>query len=348
MKKVIVIGLIVLLLGTITCVSDEGTFKKNSSVTSALGDFEVVTNFSNGIYTYTKIQNNQPQKINGDDYNYFWESNTSIYVVKVTSPSEFYLKNFYYTHNWDVLTDRPISIKRYRYCYLTNNIEVEMLKGIGTGGEFDLGHLDYFHIQLGNLKLTKDNRNLSNMNDKSITDIMTYKNPLLIPSGTWYFVFVGTIFDLDQDEMVSNISLWMNFSGTNLDISISGEGEVYGLWYGEFDANLIISRSHKFETMIGGKKQFSIEDTFIYQFTLIRPCNQGFWKMKWITPSGTKKMSIIMKDGIRYGDPDDYNECISGIGESGEYKLSTSYLDYWTGFSYASSIYFLGLDVKLF
>ena len=186
------------------------------------------------------------------------------------------------------------------------------------------------------------------MNGSSWTDRMTYKNPILIPPGTWYIVFVGTIFDLDQDEVLSNIKLWMNFSGTNLDISTSEEGVVYGLWFGEFDANLIISKAHKFEIMIGGNKQFSINDTFMYKFTLIRPTNQGFWRMKWITPSGTKKMSIIMIDGIRYGNPDNYNKCISGIGLSGEYKLSTSYLDYMSDAIYASSIYFVGLDVKLF
>jgi len=335
-----------------SCITEEGSPLKKSSLTSTLGDFEVVSNYTDGIYSFTKIQkfkNKQPLEKNLDIYPLYRETNNSIYIVKVTSPGEFYLGNFYYTHSWNVITDKQISTTRYRYCFLTDKIELETLKGIGIEGEFEFGSLQYFHIQLGKLKLTKDNRKLTNMNGSSWTDRMTYKNPILIPSGTWYFVFVGTIFDLDEDEMLSNISLWMNFSGTNLDISTSDEGVVYGLWFGELDANLIISRAHKSETMIGGKTQFTIDNIFIYKLTLFRPKNQGFWRMKWITPSEIKRMSIIIIDGIRYGNQVNYEKCMIGIGESGAYKLSTSYYDYMgNDIIYASSIYLVGLDVKLF
>jgi hypothetical protein len=351
MKKVIAIGIIVFFIGSITCITEEGATKNNKQYISTLGDFDEESTFYNGIYTCTKIQNNnnkQLQEINGDIYPFYGESDKSIYIVKVSSSDSFYLENFYYSHNWSIMTDKPITPTRFRYCFLTNKIDLEILKGYGIGGEIDLGHLRYFHFQLGKLKVTKDDRKLSNMNGSSWTDLLTYKNPVLIPPGTWYFVFVGTIFNLDQDEVLSDISVWMNFSGTNLDISSSNEGVVYGLWFGEFDASIIVSKYYEFETMIGGKKQFTIQDTFIYRFTLFRPKNQGFWNMKWITPSGTKKMFIRMIDGIRYGNEDNYQKCIFGIGESGEYKLSTSYLDSWTGgIKYARPIYFVGLDIKL-
>ena len=351
MKKVIAIGIVILFIGSITCITEKGATKNNKQLISTLGDFEEESTFSNGRCTLTKIQNynnKQNQEINGDIYPFYGESTKSIFIVKVTSSSSFYLENFYYSHNWSIVTDKPISTTRFRYCFLTNKIDLEILKGYGIGGEIDLGRLRYFQFQLGKLKVSKDDRNLSNMNGSSWTDLLTYNNPVLIPSGTWYFVFVGTIFDLEQDEGLSDISLWMNFSGTNLDISSSEGGVVYGLWFGEFDANIIISKSHEFETMIGGKKQFSIQNTFIYRFTLFRPKNQGFWNMKWITPSGTKKMFIRMIEGIRYGNEDNYQKCIFGIGESGEYKLSTNYLDSWTGgINYGRPIYFVGLDVKL-
>ena len=57
MKKVIVISVIALFIGTMTCITEEGAILKNRSLTSTLGDFEVVSNFSNGIYSYTRIQN---------------------------------------------------------------------------------------------------------------------------------------------------------------------------------------------------------------------------------------------------------------------------------------------------
>ena len=351
MKKAIIIGISIFLIGTISVITEEGATVYNKPYISTLGDFDVVSNFSEEKYFSTSIfniSNNQPRKINGDIYSFYGESNKSIYIVKVSSASEFYLENFYYSHDWNIITDKPISLTRYRYCFLTNKIEFETLKGVGIEDEFEFGNLRYLQIQLGKLKLTKDKRKLYNMNGSSLTDLMTYNNRVLLPPGTWYFVFIGTIFDLNKDEVLSKISLWMNFSGIDLDISTSEVGVVYGLWFGEFDANIIISKAHKFETMIGGKTHFTINDTFIYKFTLLRPKIQGFWRMKWITPSGMKRMSIIMIDGIRYGNQDNYEKCISGIGESGEYILSTSYLDYTSDDNkYASSIYFVGLDVKL-
>jgi hypothetical protein len=349
MKKIAIIGILVLLIGTTIGVTGNIGIE-NRQLTSSLGDFYEVSSFSNGIYTSTKIQKNniiEPQEINGDIYPFHCVSNKSILIVKVTSSNSFYLVDFSYNHNWNIITESPITSYRYRYCFLTDKAELETLKGIGIGA-LDLGKLRYFQIQLGNLRLIKDYRNLTNMSGSSLTDKMTYKDPILIPSGTWYFIFVGTIFDLNQDEVLSDISLWMNFSGTNLDISSSEGGKVYGMWFGEFDANLIISKSRTFETMIGGKTQFTIHDTFIYKVTLWRPKNLGFWNMRWITPSGSKRMSTIMKNGILYGDPDKYDRCIAGIGESGEYKLRTNYYDTISeGKLFPSSLYFVGIDVKL-
>jgi hypothetical protein len=352
MNKVIVIGIILLFAGLSVGITSESASENNSQLTKNFADFDLISIYSNRTYSCTNVQKNnfvQSREFNGDIYPIHVESNESIYIVKVTSSSEFYLNNFYYTHKWSVITDKPISTTRYRYCFLINTTELQTLKGIGIEGYSEQGSLRYLHIKLGKLKLTRDNRELSNMNGSSWTDRMTYKNPKLIPPGTWYFVFVGTIFDLNQDEVKSKISLWMNFSGTNLDISTSGGGVVYGLWFGEFDANLIISRAYEFETMNGGIKQFTINDTFLYKVTLIKPRNQGFWKMKWITPSGHKKMISFFIDGIRYGNRENYDNCISGIGESGKYKLTTGYIDYITkGIISASSIYLVCLDIKLF
>jgi hypothetical protein len=349
LRKIAIIVIVVLLIGTTIGLSEDRA-NVNRHLTSSLGDFYEVSSFSNGIYTSTKIQNNnnnEYKKINGDIYAFHFQSNKSIFIVKVISSNSFYLENFSYNHGWNIITEKPITTYRYRYCFLTNKTKLETLKGIGIG-ELDLGKLRYFQIQMGKLSLIKDFRNLSNMNGSSWIDIMNYKNPVLIPSGTWYFVFVGTIFDLDQDEVLSDISIWMNFSSKTLDISSYEGGKIYGLWFGEFDANLIISKSRTSETMIGGKLQFKVQDTFIYKVTLWRPKNQGFWNMKWKTPSGSKKMSTIMINGILYGNPDKYNRCIAGIGKSGEYKLRTNYYDTTSeGSILPSPLNLLAIDIKL-
>lgn len=318
---------------------------------TSFGEFDIYYTYSNGTYSYYRVLNtgnSQPEKIGYDDYYFHGKSNNSIYIVKVSSPYAFYLENFTYDLCWNVIANKPISSGRVMQCFLTNRTWFVPLDALGGTGPFKAGSFRYFHAQLGRFEYTYDNRTLYNMSGDSWSDWMRYPFPLPLSSGTWYFVFTGTIFDLDQDEVLLNISVWMNFSGTDLDISTTEGGRIYGLWYGEFDANVIVSKAHMFEMMLIGRTHFSINNTFMYSF-FFEPSYQGFWRIKWITPDGIKKVNIIMKERERYCDPYSYEECIYGFGESGEYDLRTSYLDYVpdSDIPYAFPTYLIGVDVEL-
>jgi hypothetical protein len=319
--------------------------------TMSFGEFDVYHKFSNGTYSYYRIfntSNGQIEKTGNDDYYFHGKSNKSIYVVKVSSPYAFHLENLTYLTDWKVITNKPISPGRVRQIFLTNKTWFVPLMSIEGTGPFYAGNLRYFHAQLGRFKYTYENRTLYNMSGRGWNEWMRYPLRLPLSPGTWYFVFTGAVFDLDQDEALLNISVWVNFSGNDLDISTSESGKVYGLWYGEFDANVILSKAHMFEMMLRGRTHFLINNTFMYTF-LLEPKYHGFWRIKWITPDGIKKVNIIMKKGERYGDPDNYWDCYYGFGESGEYKLRTSYLDYVPNgdIPYAFPTYFIGVDAEL-
>lgn len=369
LKKGIVLIIILLFIGTsvvsaginvieVKSISDgeQLKFSENNGrfmdvkETTSFGKFDVYYTYSNGTYSYYRVfnkYNSQLEKAGYNDYYFHGKSNNSIYVVKVSSPYEFYLENLTYDTDWKVITNKPISSGRVRQIFLTNKTWFVPLMNIGGTGPFYAGNLRYFHAQLGRFEYTYENRTLYNMSGDSWSEWMRYSHLPLSP-GTWYFVFTGTIFDLDQDEMLLNISVWMNFSGADLDISTSEGGRVYGLWFGEFDANIIVSKSHMFEMMLGGRTHFSINNTFMYTFSL-EPEYQGFWRIKWNTPDGIKRVNIIMIKRKLYCDPDSYWECIEGFGESGEYELRTSYLDYVpdSDIPYAFPTYFIGVDVEL-
>lgn len=319
--------------------------------TTSFNEFDVYYTYSNGTYSYYRVfntGNGKIEKTGYDDYYFHGESNKFIYIVKVSSPYEFYLENLTYDTDWKVITNKPISPGRVRQIFLTNKTWFVPLMNIGGTGPFYAGNLRYFHVQLGRFEYTYENRTLYNKSGDSWSEWMRYPLRLPLTPGTWYFVFTGAIFDLDQHEVLLNISVWMNFSGTDLDISTNEGGKIYGMWFGEFDANVILSKAYMFEMMLRGRINFLINNTFMYTF-FCEPSYHGFWRIKWITPDGIKKVNTIMKKGKRYCDPDSYWDCYEGFGGSGEYKLRTSYLDYVPeGDSpYAIPLYFIGVDVEL-
>ena len=161
-------------------------------------------------------------------------------------------------------------------------------------------------------------------------------------------------FDLSQDDILLNISVWLNCSGaSDLKVTAREGGTVYILWFGEFDANVLISKAFTFELMLNGKYTFHINNTFIYDFVTF-PTRQGFMRVKWATPNGKSRMNmLIVRDRVIFNGHK-YNVIFEGIGPSGEYKLSTSYLNYVPilfrnrlEMPYACPVYFIGLDVSL-
>ena len=169
-----------------------------------------------------------------------------------------------------------------------------------------------------------------------------------LPSGKWHFIFTGLVFDLEQDDVLPNYKVWLNFSEEreDLEISTSEGGKIHGLCYPEYDANIIVSKSWASEFMMNGKASFDIENTFIYKF-ILHPRANGFWRVKWNTPDGIKKFNMVMRKNNWYYNKDKVEGCVWGIGKSGYYELSTSYLDYDYERFWTYTPYFVGLDVKL-
>ncbi len=204
---------------------------------------------------------------------------------------------------------------------------------------------------MGKFNFTYTNRHTHNITGFSGGIYYTEPYNHTLPSGTWYFIFTGGFFDLKQDDIIVETKVWINFSEEcrDLEVKTSEGGKIYALWYGEFDANVIISKAWTFEMMLNGKARFHINNTFVYAFWSW-PTAQGFWKIKWIKPDGEiEKLNMIIFREYHF--PDIEGECIFGTGESGEYELITSYLDYrpliFKKHIYAFPIYFVGLDIKL-
>ena len=199
------------------------------------------------------------------------------------------------------------------------------------------------------INYTYDNRHVININNDWITKAwMFYPWNFSFGPGTWYFIFLGVVFDLDQKDVSTQWFVWMNFSDecNDLDISTYEGGKVYGLWYGEYDANIIKSKAYTSEFMLNGKAHFEIENTFIYDFFTYPMC-KGFWNIRWDTPEGIKKFNVIMTKNNWYYDEDKVEGCVYGIGGPGDYSLRTSYFDYNPDKGNAWPPYFIGMDINL-
>jgi hypothetical protein len=370
LKKRFVLGILILFIGTSFVSADiniiggksisDGEHLKNYknnkqfidfTETTSFGEFDAHCMFSNGTYSCYRVLNlnkNHP-KITGDDNYYVYEqTNNSIFIIKVVSPSNFSLENFRCDFHWNITTTTPTSTGRAMQCFLTNNTWMVPLLGIhGTGIE-TAGKFRYFHVGLGRFTYTYDNRTLHNASGYHWTDFIQYPLTLPLPPGTWYFVFAGGFWDLNDREVLDGLSIRMNLSGTDLGITTSEGGTVYALDFCEYDNNLLLSKAGFLEMMLRGKAHFSVHNIFLY-YLPFGPDYKGFWRIKWITPDGTKKVNILISDQEYYCDPDSFQECTKGVGRSGEYELRTSYLDYVhdSNIPWALPPYFFGVDIEL-
>jgi hypothetical protein len=280
-----------------------------------------------------------------DDLHFYGESNASIYIVKVSSPYEIIIDNISASGDINIIGEKTTSGANYHGVIITNGTEGEMWGG-SLSEWFIPRKLQYVHVNLGGFNHTYDKRLLFENWSGVIASWDDTLYERIYPPGTWYFIFTSGIYDLNQEDVLTHLAVWINFSDTCQDVDISTRegGKLYLLWYGEFDANLIISKARTFEMMLNGKQEFHINNTFLYTFSFF-PYTRGFWNIQWDTPDGIKKLHLInTKIGHHYtGD----FECIMGTGRSGEYELRTSYLDQDL-MTYAEPIYFFGVDVPLF
>ncbi len=293
------------------------------------------------------------EKSSIDGVKFFGQSNNSCYVVKVTSPSEIYLDSFDF-HIQIHVNDKRTSSACCLGVFITNKSWIT--SGISGISEANIpGNLRFVHFKFGKLNYTYEHRLAYNITRKVIGSRYREPQKPVLPPGTWYFIYFGCIYDLPQEDTIVTTAAWINFTDecTDLQISSYEDGKLFGIWYGEFDANIIISKAWRVEMMINGRTRFPIKNTFIYEFREW-PVGTGFWKVRLITPEEIHKLNMIIFRNYHYPDIDFQHKCIRGIEDrSGDYELRVDYIDNapflcrGETFSAAFPSYFLGLDVDL-
>jgi len=274
-------------------------------------------------------------------------------VVAVSSPKPIHIKDFD-CRMW-VHPNAATSGAHFTAIYLTNGTYLTGSPGGASEGN-KIGNLRYVHVDIGPFNISYEDRHIYNYSPNA-TEGMYYTDPgnRTLPSGTWYFIFAGGYFDLPQEETSVNTTVWLNFSQECGPVNVSTHegGRIYALWYGEFDADVVVSSFGRFEMLLGGNISFHVNNTFVYGF-FSYPAAQGFWRVKWIKPGGvTETLNMVIIREYHFPDVYARGECERGLGGSGDYRLMTSSLDYTplvkrsTRHMYAYPLYFIGLDVKL-
>jgi len=281
---------------------------------------------------------------------FYGESNASIYIVTVESQSDITLVDGCYTLTLRSNGTQNIDGYDFGGGWVTNGTVLVPFPKCGDEMVFQ-GELRYFHIKFGKIiNYTYDKRRYQEYQhnqsiygfgvnlDKNYTDF-------ILPAGKWHFIFTALPFNLEQDDVLPNYKVCLNFSG-DLKISTSEGGKIYALYYPEYDANLAVSKSWTFEYMLNGKASFNIENTFVYEF-MMYPRVNGFWSIKWNTPDGIKNFNMIMIKKKLFYNENKVEGCVFGVGENGYYEFSTSSIDYDPEMLLAYAPIFFGFDVKL-
>ena len=283
-----------------------------------------------------------------DKIRFYERCNESVLIILVSSEDDIILEDFYYKIDFIVLGEKLTDGNTFSTFFLTDGKEIIKLGG-GHGDGWHRDQFRYIHMKLGVFNFTYDNRPVSLWTSGSVGSSYTPRKNISISQGKWYFVIAGGIYDLPPEDQLIDITVWINYSSEYSDLQITPfkGGKVFGLWYGEFDADLIVSKPPTFEMMLNGKTEFHIDNTFFYELHAFRYHDMRFLKIEWDTPDGIKTFSEYrLKDRvIKNGDKED---CIRGIGQSGDYKLMTSYFgieidEYWL----IRPVFFHGIDIEL-
>jgi hypothetical protein len=396
-KKVLVIGIIVLFIGTGFISSTVGIFEekhclkgdgleKDSLSYSKKGicsrddiddvnyDVKIVyTTYNNemqceisdkSMYTSDSIEKKSfsgtTSEISDDGLHFYGETNRPFYVVRVSSPNEINLTKYVRYVHQNKTCNRSTRGNFYNGCLVTNKKEVTNRGGYAHRWE-RRDKINYFHCRFGkNIDYTYENMPKFKTFQYWVTESNLDPYYYTYPAGTWYFVWTGLIFDLEEEDVTTEMRVWMNFSGNCSDMEVEGfeVGETYYLWYGEFDSTLTISKHPNYRRMLNGRANFKVNNTFLYYFFNC-PLTWwhrggggfGFWKYFWKMPHGRETFRMFCWNGhdwvfrgLKMGDRIPYDWKF-GVGESGDYTLRTSYLDCM--YELTESLYFIGFDVAL-
>lgn len=280
------------------------------------------------------------------------------YVVAMSSSHPIHIQEFDFRMNWHSYNNSTSGAYFGGVC-VTNGSYFSA--GFGGAGEANReGNLRYVYFDWGRFNYLYDDRYIFDETDGGTT-YNDESNHTLSP-GTWYLIFAQGVFDLRQEQVHGTISVWINLSDSSgVSFDTTEGGKIYALWYGEFNANLVVSSYFTFEMLLGGNVQFHINNTFVYSFWSW-PAGQGFWRVKWIKPGGVvETLNMVTIRGYHIPDIFTTGECEAGIGGSGNYTLKTSAIDYWPPVNrllwhlfpwykralWVTPLYFIGLDVKL-
>lgn len=363
LKKLIamIIMLFIIVSSSISVISDnvmksDVTFNDISyssrRISNEFNEDNKIINYT--IWPQTSELNQPGNKRNDNTKIFFTDTITShLYTIYVSSQNDIVL------HNYSV---------KFEY-YLNENVfeEYNYFSGfIITDGSEKYGRifnakvcsidsLEYFHFKFGPLCHTYDNRTKRNMSgDTAYYRAWSPPGDVILNSGNWNIVNFGSFMHIPEDIMITNITVWMNISGSDdISITTSNEGKMFKFWYGEFDANLIVNKNDKYSIMINGEASFDINNSLIYMI-IGKPAVHGFWNLKWTTPDGAKSFRMKINRNNRLVNQRKFNDCRLGVGGSGLYKIRTSYFDYIPLINnddisspFPTAISVIGLDVPL-
>lgn len=299
-------------------------------------------------------------EISDDGLHFYGETTRPFYVVRVSSPDEINLTKYVRYVHQNKTCNSSTRGNFYNGCLVTNKKEVTNRGGYAHRWE-RTDKINYFHYEFGkNIDYTYENMPMFKTFQYWVTESIIDNYYITYPAGTWYFVWTGLIFDLEENDVTTEMKVWMNFSGDCSDMEVEGfeVGETYYLWYGEFDSTLTISKHPDYRRMLNGRANFQVNNTFLYHFiwcplTWWHGGGEGFGFLKvfWKTPHSRKTFRMFCWDGhdwvfrgLKKGVRSPYDWWF-GIGESGECSIRTSYLDCM--YELTQSLFFVGLDVAL-
>ncbi len=169
-------------------------------------------------------------------------------------------------------------------------------------------------------------------------------------AGDHYIVLYAGFYDVPNINTGIQTKISINIIDRPDDLKIlkNEEGTFYGLWYSEFDPVFACNKGWVFDVMFNGTTQFSVNNTLLFRFDG-HPKSDGFWNIYWETPMGIKQCNLTVKEGAfnSSSSEEEVNWCISGLGGSGRYLLTTQYIDRRSGGWRAFPIYLSAIDVPL-
>jgi len=361
--KTLALGIVVLFIGTSMVYALDVNLTDESKMTIITKKLVSAQSSRNPIYyPYFDVRNsNIIDGVEDDTIEFNAKSNEPIYIIKVSNPYEMRLEHFSWNISQDTIGNQRSSGAFDASCQIYDESKYDGLVHLMSTGDIEwsteFNQLQYLHLQFDNLlNYTYDNRTKKEFDNESIFSVeFDYPFvPSIIPPGTWYLVFSSVIYDLEQNQVSTEQTIRIIFSGncSELNISTAEGGKIHVFLLEDYSANVIISKSNMLELMINGKKGFHVENTLFYWYTAF-PMMRGFWKLKWITPNGIKTFNLLVVRGRLFYDENSTDGSIWGKGISGDYQILTNYLDYsrtilgrW-GATPASYPIFVGLDITL-